>query len=131
MEGFLRKDFQHPQTIVVTSSSFVVVPQHIEIAGDIPNLCIEKNNKAKFITMVSGILKDPLFNNLEIPVLDINLINVHPVLRNIFRGLRVPKVPLRGRLKMSLEAWKKLTKDQDILSRIEKGYQIPFKTNPV
>jgi len=61
---------------------------------------------------VSLIKNDPIFNNLELPILvpDLRLQNVHSVVKNILQGLKVHQVPLTGRLSHFQKAWEKLTK---------------------
>jgi len=113
---------------------FVRAP-HREVGGTLHQhgLFTEKVNKVKEIrTKVSLKQNDPVLNNLGFPVLvpDLDLKNVHPVIKSIFQGSVIQQFPLAGRLKNFQRAWEKLTKDQEILSII-KGYQIPFITNPI
>ena len=113
---------------------FVRAP-HREVGGTLHQhgLFTEKVNKVKEIrTKVSLKQNDPVLDNLGFPVLvpDLDLKNVHPVIKSIFQGSVIQQFPLAGRLKNFQRAWEKLTKDQEILSII-KGYQIPFITNPI
>ena len=49
--------------------------------------------------------------------------------KKVFCSLKVPTVPLVGRLVHFLGSWEKLIKDQNIL-QIVKGYRIPFLCRP-
>ena len=75
--------------------------------------------------------KVPFNNNLSFPPL-MNLdklSQVHQTVLHMFSHLKVPNVPLAGRLKEFLPAWKILSQDQGILD-IVSGFQIPLETNP-
>ena len=56
--------------------------------------------------------------------------NIHPLIRKLFSGKEVAKLPLARRLKHFAETWKILTKDSVTLELVER-YKIPFKKNPV
>ena len=49
--------------------------------------------------------------------------------KKIVLQLKIPTVPLAGRLMHLLSSWEKLTKDQNIF-QIVKGYRIPFFCRP-
>lgn len=53
----------------------------------------------------------------------------HPLVKNLFTG-KIPNLQLAGRLVHFNKNWKKLTRDQEILSAV-KGYVIPFLRVPV
>ena len=57
------------------------------------------------------------------------LSSAHQLVKELFCKLKIPTVPLAGRLVHFLGSWKKLTKDQNIL-QIVKGYRIPFLCKP-
>ena len=57
------------------------------------------------------------------------LSQVDQTVLHMFSHLKVPNVPLAGRLKEFLPAWKILSQDQGILD-IVSGFQIPLETNP-
>ena len=67
-------------------------------------------------------LKYPVLMNLE------GLTQVHPAVKGMFRT-EIPRVPLAGRLKHFLAAWKKLTGDKEISNMVE-GLEIPFVSKP-
>jgi len=54
---------------------------------------------------------------------------VHTSIKHMFQHLKFPDLPLAGRIKSFLPAWKMLTQDKKMLS-IVKGYQIPFFFRP-
>ena len=78
-----------------------------------------------------SVITSPFLNSLEFPVLipDSDLQNVHPFIKNLFQGIKIPQVPLAGRLKYFLKSWEKLTRDLNMLG-ITQGFQIPFKRKP-
>ena len=84
------------------------------------------NPKEKF-----SVITNPFLNSLEFPVLipDSDLQNVHPLIKNLLQRIKIPQVPLAGRLKYFLKSWGKLTRDSSILG-ITQGFQIPFKRKP-
>ena len=57
------------------------------------------------------------------------LSSAHQLVKKLFCNLKIPAVPLAGRLVHFLGSWEKLTKDQNIL-QIVKGYRIPFLCRP-
>ena len=59
-----------------------------------------------------------------------DLTHVHPILKNVFFKLKIPKSVLAGRIKEVLPAWKLLTKDQELLALVG-GYQIPLLMEPL
>ena len=59
-----------------------------------------------------------------------NLQKAHPLVENLFLKVKIPKVPLAGRLKHFERMWEKLTRDQEIL-KILKGYTIPILSKPL
>ena len=73
----------------------------------------------------------PLVSRIKIPDLvpNFDLRRVHPVVKRLFTRKVIPDVPLVGHLKHFLSSWKKLIKDQDILS-VVKCYKIPFIMAP-
>ena len=77
------------------------------------------------------LLKAPICNkHLEYPVLiDLEeLTQVRPVVTGMFQ-IEIPRVPLAGRLKHFLPAWKKLTRDKEILNMVN-GLKFPFVSEP-
>ena len=82
---------------------------------------IEKENQA------------PLSNiSYYIPqiVPSVNMGSVHPLVKKLFSKVKIPQVPLAGRLKCFKKSWEILTKDPKILEIIE-GYCIPLLEKPV
>ena len=57
------------------------------------------------------------------------LSSAHQLVKKLFCKLKIPAVPLAGRLVHFLGSWEKLTKDQNIF-QIVKGYRIPFLCRP-
>ena len=57
------------------------------------------------------------------------LSSAHQLVKKLFCNLKIPAVPLAGRLVHFLGSWEKLTKDQNIL-QILKGYRILFLCRP-
>ena len=55
--------------------------------------------------------------------------SAHQLVKIFFCNLKIPTVPLAGRLVQFLGSWEKLTKDQNIL-QIVQGYRIPFLCRP-
>ena len=84
------------------------------------------NRKEKASVITSSFL-----NSLEVPLLipDSDLQNVHPFIKNLFQGIKIPQVPLAGRLKCFLRSWEKLTRDPNIVG-ITQVFQVPFKRKP-
>jgi hypothetical protein len=48
----------------------------------------------------------------------------------MFQGISIPESPLAGRLKHFLGTWKKLTRDKNILDRVEGYNSIQNKASP-
>ena len=57
------------------------------------------------------------------------LSSAQQLLKKLFYNVKIPAVPLAGRLVHFLGCWKKLIKDQNIL-QIVKGCRIPFLCRP-
>ena len=57
------------------------------------------------------------------------LSSAHQLVKVLFCSLKIPTIPLAGRLVYFLGNWDKLSKHQNIL-QIVKGYQIPFHCRP-
>ena len=74
-------------------------------------------------------ITSPFLNSLTFPVLipDSDLQNVNPFIKNLFQGIKLPQVPLAGRLKYFLKSWEKSTRDPNILG-ITQGFQIPINS---
>ena len=68
-----------------------------------------------------------IYNSKLVALASVTLI--HPVVRKLFIE-EIPNLPLAGRLSQFVKQWKKVTRDQEILS-IVKGYQIPFTNLPL
>ena len=70
-----------------------------------------------------SVITNPFLNSLEFPVLipDSDLQNVHPLIKNLLQRIKIPQVPLAGRLKYFLKSWGKLTRDSSILG-ITQGF---------
>ena len=92
------------------------------------NLFIKKKGDRLNPKEKVSVITSPFFNSLEFFVLIPNsdLQNVLPFIKNLFQGIKIPQVPLAGRLKYFLKSWKELTRDPNILG-ITQGLQIPFK----
>ena len=95
------------------------------------NLFIEKKGNRLNPKEKVSVITNSFLNSLEFSVLipDSALQNVHPFIKNLFQGTKIPQVPLAGRLKYFLKSWEKLTRDPNILS-ITQGFQILFKRKP-
>ena len=65
------------------------------------------------------------FKEIPQPILLGELPSAHQLVKKLFCNLKIPAVPLAGRLVHFLGSWEKLTKDQNIL-QIVKGYRILF-----
>ena len=89
-------------------------------------LFVEK--KGDRLNQKVSVITSPFLNSFKFPVLipDSDLENVYPFIKNLFKGIKIPQVPLAGRLKYFLKFWEKLTRDPNILG-IRQGFQIPFK----
>ena len=59
-----------------------------------------------------------------------NLQKAHPLVENLFLKVKIPKVPVAGRLKHFDRMWEKLTRDQQILKFV-KRYTIPILSKPL
>ena len=84
------------------------------------------------MSMLSKVLDEklaPLFRKLPQLIREESLTNVHPLVNNFFTK-KIPNLQLAGRLVHFNKNWKKLTRDQEILSAV-KGYVIPFLRVPV
>ena len=71
---------------------------------------------------VDNLLALPELLNLE------NFARVHSAVKQMFSKLKIPSVPLAGRLKHFLPAWEILTQDKQVLSLV-RGVCIPFFVN--
>ena len=74
------------------------------------NLFIEKKGDRLNPKEEVSVIASPFLNSLEFPVLipDSDLQNVHPFIKNLFHRIKVPQVPLSGRLKYFLKSWEKI-----------------------
>ena len=95
------------------------------------NLCIERKGDRLNLKEKVSAITSPFLNSFEFPVLipDSDLQNVQLYIKNIFNGMKIPQVPLAGKLKDFLKTWQKLTRDPNKLA-ITQGFQIPFKSKP-
>ena len=90
-----------------------------EIMESQVRLCFQKETAA-----LCNIPKLPELMDLGI------LTQVHQSVLQMFKHHSIPQVPLAGRLKYFLPAWKVLTQDRQMLS-IVSGFEIPFTSEPV
>ena len=82
----------------------------------------------KVNTSLENLKEVPFIYNSKLVVLA-SVTLIHPVVRKLFIE-EIPNLPLAGRLSQFVKQWKKVTRDQEILS-IVKGYQIPFTNLPL
>ena len=70
-----------------------------------------------------SVITSPFLNSFDSPVLipDSDLQNVHPFVKNLFQGMKIPQVPPAGRLKDFLKCWQKFTRGPNILG-ITQGF---------
>ena len=89
------------------------------------------NNISKDMEMVGVLGNKPSLNMSLFPQIipDYDLKYVHPWIKSLFCGRNIPRVPLAGRLKHFLNAWKILTNDKQVLSLVQ-GYEIEFHEFP-
>ena len=111
---------------------YIIKDTEVVVKGaELPIVCLSKKGR-QTQSQGKGQCDNKLFSQqfgISFANTRFRLQNVHPFIKNLFQGIKIPQVPLAGRLKSFLKSREKLTRDPNILG-ITQGFQIPFKRKP-